>query len=52
MPFLRLQKVERMKKMESQMIILLRMNMPIEQSIREMKLAPSAYSVVTRRVGS
>lgn len=42
-PFFLLQKVERMKKMEAQMTSLLRMNIPTEQSISEMKLVPSAY---------
>lgn len=41
-PFFRLQKVEMMKKMEIHIISLLRMNIPVEQSIREIKLAPSA----------
>lgn len=52
-PFLRRQKVDRMKKMEIQITSLLRMNIPTEHSISEMKLAPSAYSPAeTRRVGS
>ena len=48
----RRQKVDRMKKMEIQMISLLRMNMPTEHSISEMKLVPSAYYCEIRRVGS
>ena len=52
MPFLRRQKVEIMKKIEIQIISLERMNMPTEQSIREMKLVPSAYSEEISFVGS
>lgn len=51
-PLRRRQKVDRMKKMEIQMINLLRMNMPTEHSISEMKLVPSAYYWEIRRVGS
>jgi hypothetical protein len=51
-PFFLRQKVERMKKMEAQITSLLRMNIPTEHSISEMKLAPSASYADTSRVGS
>lgn len=46
--FLR-QRVEMMKKTASQMNNLLRVNIPNEQSKREMKLAPSASSWAWKR---
>ena len=51
-PFFRLQKVEMMKKMESQMMSLLRMNMPAEQRMRDRKLVPSGYYCTTSLAGS
>jgi hypothetical protein len=51
-PFFLRHKVERMKKMETQMMSLLRMNIPAEQQIRERKLVPSGSSWTTSFEGS
>jgi len=51
-PFFLRQKVEMMKNTESQIISLLRMNIPAEQRIRDRKLVPSGYYCTTSLAGS